>query len=100
MKTPGRILIILTAFAIMMGITYLIVTANSSSSSISAPEVLSSEGFAPPSRERSEMDSLDMPGGGWIFGLVKNVGIVSVIVALIVVPKSFMRRKSIPARVV
>jgi hypothetical protein len=99
MKTLGRILLILTAFAIVMGLAYLIVNTSVSSSSMNGPEVISGERFAPPTGERSGMDSPDMREGRWIFGLTKNVGIVAVIVALIVVPKSFMRRKAIPLRV-
>jgi hypothetical protein len=99
MKTLSRILIILTAFAIVMGITYMIVGTGGSSSSLSAPEVLDREGFAPPTRERPEMGSVDIQGVSWIFGLGKNLGVVAVIVVLIVIPKNFLRRKAIPVRV-
>lgn len=98
MKTLGRILIILMAFAIVMGITYMIVNS-SSSSSTDMPEVLRGEGFAPPAGERPALDGAEMRGAGWAFGLVKNIGIVAMIVAMITMPKSFMRRKAVPVRV-
>jgi TRAP-type C4-dicarboxylate transport system permease small subunit len=100
MKTLGRILIILVAFAIVMGITYVAMNASNSSTLANLPAFeRGGESFRPVDRERPEMDGADMRGGGWMFGLLKNIGIVAVIVALIIVPKSFLRRRSVPVRV-
>jgi len=101
MKTLGRIIIILVAFVIVMGITYTTVSA-SGSSSTSAPAFESGgEGFAPrPDGERPEFRGEDQGGGGWIFGLMKNMAIVAVVVALIVFPKNLLqqKRRAIPVR--
>ena len=106
MKTLGRISIILTAFAIVMGITYVLVNSNSSSS---ADPVLErgGEGFtrldgvrlAFANGKRPEFDRDGPRGGGWMFGLIKNIGIVALIVVLIVLPKSVLRRRAISAQV-
>ena len=99
MKTFTRILIVLVVFTITMGITYKIVNASSSSSATNAPAVVRGEGFAPPAGDRPTLHGAEMRGGGWAFGLVKNIGIVAMIVAVIKMPKSFMRRKAVPVRV-
>lgn len=97
MKTLGRILIILTAFALVMGLTYVVVSATSSSTNAPAFE-RRGEGFTRPDGQfpggaRPEFRGEGRGGGGWVFGMVKNIGIVAVIVALIAVPKDLMRRK-------
>ena len=107
MKTLGRILIILLAFAIIMGITYAVVNAGSSSAT--APAFERGEGFPQadgaqlqfPNGERPEFPGGERTefGGGWMFGLVRNIGIVAMIVALIAVPKSLLRRKSATVRI-
>jgi len=103
MKTIGRILIILAAFAIVMGIAYTVanaVSAGSSSASTTAPVgERGSEGF-PPGGTRPEFGGEAPMGGGWMFGLMKNVGIVAIIVLLTTLPKSLLqrRRRAIPVR--
>lgn len=100
MKTLGRILIILTAFVVVMGITYIVVNSGSSSTSTNPPALQrGSESFRPLNGERPDFDREGPGGGGWAVGLVKNVGIVAVIVALLAVPKSLMRGKVTPIRV-
>lgn len=103
MKTLGRILMILAAFAIVMGFTYVVENALSvSSSSTSAnPPAFERDGgnFSPLDGERPEFGEADSGGLGWMSGLVKNFGIVAVIVALIVVPKTLVRSKAVPVRV-
>lgn len=102
MKTLGRILVILVAFTMVMGITYAAV--NASNSSISADMPMFERGGGGQSRpengqpEFSSGERHEGPrGGGWMFGLIKNAGIVAIIVALIAVPRSLTRRKPNPA---
>src|ERR1051326_967161 len=100
MKILGRIVIILAAFAIVMGLTYVAVNAVSgSTSSLARTE----PGFdrGPESTPHLEGERHDFGGVArplrLIAGLIKNVGIVAVIVAMITIPKSLMKRKVIPA---
>jgi hypothetical protein len=106
MKTLGRILIILAAFAIVMGITYGVVNTNSSSNAAPAfarggEELARPEGVqaALPNGKRPDFDRDGPGGGGWMFGLVKNIGIVAFVVALIVLPKSLLGKRTVPVRV-
>ncbi len=109
MKTLGRILLILAAFAIAMGITYFAVNTGSSSASTNGPafERGNERSFRPDGGQpqffngqrpefdggrRSEFGGAGAPLG-WIFGMLKNVGIIAVIVALIVVPKGIWRKR-------
>lgn len=104
MKTLGRILIILAVFSLVMGIMYVVVNAGSSGSSGDAPQ------FDRPFPSDEERPALpdgqrpDFPGGerpefregsgfGWIAGAVKNIGIIAIVVALIVVPKGWMEKR-------
>lgn len=98
MKTLGRVLIILMVFAIVMGITYVVVNAGSSSTSTNTPAF--DQGFRPdgvssqfPNGQRPAFRDRGPRGGGWMFGMVKNVGIITVIVALITVPKSIRQKR-------
>ena len=103
MKTPGRILIILAAFALVMGITYMLVNANSTSGA--APAFGGgTDGF--PQRDaqgsafaNGERPDVDAPGGGWIFGVVRNVGVIAIVVALVAVPKRLTYGRPLPVRV-
>lgn len=93
MKTLARVLIVLVAFAIVMGITYVAVTTGTASTSATSPAFeRDGENSRPLGGEHSE-------SGGWMFGLVKNFGIVAFIIALIVIPKNLMRRKAVLVRV-
>jgi len=109
MKTLGHILIILAVFALVMGITYVVVSrGNSSASGIiprsgSGNEQFSSTpgatpGFANgqslqfPGRDRNEFHG-GRGGGGLLFGAIKNIAIIGIIVAVIVLPKSWMQKR-------
>jgi hypothetical protein len=101
MKTLGRILIILVAFAIMMGITYSTVNASGSSTNTSAFQ-RSSESFDPNGGRQEFRDgSLSGSGVGMMFGLLRNTFIVAIIVALIAFPKNLLqqRRRAVPVRI-
>ena len=101
MKTLGRVLIILTAFAIVMGVTYFTVSA-SGSSSAGAPQFESGERPALPGGQfEGRPERNEEGGGGWMFGLMKNAIIVAVIVAVIVFPTNLMqqKRRAVPVRI-
>ncbi len=107
MKTLGRILIVLAVFALVMGITYGIVNARSSSNSgVPSRFEQANERFAPPNGtlpgspngERSEFpgggrEFRGERGGGWLFGILKNLVIIGIIVALIALPKSWRQKR-------
>lgn len=101
MRTLGRILIILFVFALVMGVTYTIVSASSPASPANSP-----------SFERSERERPEFPGGGrpdgsrgeeegrglgfglgMILGAIRNSAIIGVIVALVVKFKNRLRKK-------
>jgi hypothetical protein len=82
MKTPGRILMILAVCAFVMGITYLLVNAGTSGNSTNAV------GFG-------RVEFRGEHGGGWMFGAIKNTGIVSIIVVSIVLPKGWLRKRKL-----
>lgn len=101
MKTLGRVLIILTAFVIVMGTTYFTVNAGgSSSTSVPAFERGGGEGFTP-NGERPESRGVGSSGFGLMFGMLKNMIIVAVIVALIVFPKNLLQQRcrAVPVRI-
>ena len=91
MKTIGRILIILAAFAIVAGLMVTVVNASSANSS--TPN--GARQFRPDGQNgtRPEREGREGAGGtGWIFGLIKNVGVMAVLVALITWPKSIAKK--------
>lgn len=109
MKTIGRILIILAVFAVVMGITYEIVTSRSPSSSAFTQRLeagngqfASPEGAAPgfPNNERAEFPAgarnefhAERGGQGWLSGALKNVAIIAILVTVVVVPKSWIQKR-------
>lgn len=106
MKTFGRILIIVVAFALVMSGMYFAVNGSSNTSTAQGfdrPQ-FQGEGFNPNGPRPDFRGEREREGGGvgWIFGMIKNVGIVAVFVALIVVPKNFLqqqRRQAVTAQV-
>ncbi len=92
MKTFGRILILLAVFAIVMGATYAVVHAGGTSSS-GMPQF--ENGTRPPLPDGNMQRRFDdgERGGGWMFGLIKNVGIVAVVVTVIALPKTMKRNR-------
>ena len=109
MKTLGRILIILFAFALVMGITYTVV--NAASSSIGNPTFeRGGEGFPRPEGVQPQLPNGERPelpggegresrgdrGGGfrWILGAVRDVGIIAIIVAAVIWLKNFLRKRN------
>lgn len=102
MKTIGRILIILAVFSALSAL--MVLAVNSSGGSSSAPDFDGAppqfegqegrEGFRPEGGEtRPEFGERGERGGGWMFGLTKNLVVISLLVTLIVLPKSIARNK-------
>ncbi len=108
MRTLGRILIILFVFALVMGLTYTIVNASSSSSATNGPSFEREEGERPeipggrPDGDRDEEDEGRGLGFGLgvILGAIRNTAIIGVIVALVVKFKDRMRKKKQDSQVV
>ena len=98
MKTLGRVFIILAVTALVTVALYTLVNANGTGT----PSDFSQRGeqFQPggsrPDFEagRTERDEMR---GGWVFGLTKNLGVVSLLVAILVLPKSLGKRKRLAA---
>lgn len=101
MKTIGRILIILAVFSALSGLMVLAVNASGASAAPAGfdgdPSQLRPEGdrvrpeggeFRPEHGERGGAG-----GSRWVFGLVKNVGIMAVLVTLIALPKNLAKKK-------
>lgn len=108
MKIVGRVLIILAVFALLMGITYVIVNTRSSSNVGVPPRFGQANGRfappdgAPPGFENGERTGFpgggrefrgERGGGGWLFGSIRNIAIIGIIVALIVLPKSWIQKR-------
>lgn len=106
MKTLGRIFIILFAFVLLSGLMVTAVNA----SGMNQPNFNGSgertefrpqgqgaeEGGLPfrPDGERSEGREHGGPSGGrWMFGAIKNVGVVAVLVTVIAWPRSVAKKK-------
>ncbi|MEP7136328.1 MAG: hypothetical protein ABI904_15475 [Chloroflexota bacterium] len=104
MKTFGRVLVIVIAFAILMGVTYSVVSASGSSNTAPVFQRDGRDGFAPNDGQR-EFGGREREGGaggfGMLFGLLKNTIIVAVITALIVLPKNFFqqKRRAVPVKI-
>jgi hypothetical protein len=100
MKTLGRVLIILIAFAIVMGMTYFAVNAGGSSTTTTSVFENGSANFAPIGA-RPELRSENSGGADWMFGLLKNIIVVGIIVAIIVFPKNLtqQRRRAVSIRI-
>jgi len=101
MKTLGRTLIILFTFAIVMGLTYSIVNASSSSSPTNGPAFERGNGQRPafPVGDRPDEFRGEGEGGGFGFGLgmilgaIRNTVIIGAIVVAVVKFKDRMRKK-------
>jgi hypothetical protein len=97
MKTIGRILIILAVFSIFAGL--MVVAVNASGSN--APAADDTRQFRPavdgirPEGDGNRPERGDRGAGGsrWMFGLVKNIGVMALLVTVIVWPKSVAKKK-------
>ena len=105
MKTLGRIFIILFAFVLLSGLMVTAVNASGMNQPNfggdgDRPEFRpqgGEEGEFPFRSEGEEHEERgergDRGGFGWIFGAVKNVGVISVLVVLIAWPRSLAKKK-------
>jgi hypothetical protein len=109
MKMIGRILIILAVFALIMGITYVVINSRRPSGSgfIQVFEPGNRQ-FAPPDGAAPGVQNGERPefpgggrnefrgergGGGWLFGALRNIAIIGLIVALVVIPKAWTQKR-------
>jgi hypothetical protein len=105
MKTLGRILIILVAAAIVTGAMVALVNATGSSAATSFDRPGGAEFRPQGERPQGGFPEGDFPEGmrpergrelggvGWMPGTLKNVGVIALLVAVIVIPKSLFKRK-------
>lgn len=102
MKTMGRIFIILFAFVLLSGLMVAAVNA----AGMNQPNFNGDGGrteFRPqggeegglPFRPEGEREGGEREGGGsrWIFGAVKNVGVISILVLMIALPRNMAKNK-------
>ena len=99
MKTIGRILIILAVFSVFAGLMVVAVNASGANTPAAdgAPSQLrpGGDGARPEGDgNRPERGERDGAGGSrWMFGLIKNMGVMAVLVTIIAWPKSIAKKK-------
>jgi hypothetical protein len=103
MKTIGRILIILVLFSALSGLMIVAVNASGSNSPDydDAPSQFRPHGgdaeFRPEGDqnrpERGERGEREGGGSRWMFGLIKNIGVMAILVTIIVWSKSVAKKK-------
>jgi len=92
MKIIGRILIILVVFAVLSGLMVATVNASgSNTSSFDGAPQLHADGDMGGRPEHGERGAAG--GSRWMFGLLKNVGVMAVLVTIIAWPKSVAKKK-------
>lgn len=90
MKTLGRIVIIVCVCALVAGLTYVAVNAGRLSTTATTPAFGRDRGFRPDGTRREFHGE---GGGGWMFGMIRNIGVIAAVVALIAVPKRLGRKR-------
>jgi hypothetical protein len=99
MKILGRTFVILAVFAIFSGLMVTVVNATGANAPDfdGAPQFRpdgDNGGFRPEGGEnRRERGEGGLNGPRWMFGLIKNVGVMAVLVTIIVWPKSITKKK-------
>lgn len=93
MKTLGRILIIVLALSVVMGAIYVAVNAATSSVQAQNPRFDRGERTEFPGGERERGERFERGGYRLIFGAIKNIVVIGIIVAAIVVPKGWLQRR-------
>lgn len=114
MKTIGRIGIILLTAGLIGAAIFAVVNANGSAARAGFGELFNGAsprtGSSAPGGGELRPDGAPFggfreggrperggEGGGWLFGTIRNVGIVAVIVTVIVLPKKLLKRRAVPA---
>jgi hypothetical protein len=93
MKTLGHILIILAVTALITAALYFSINASGTgTNSDFPPQEQFQSGGKRPDFEGSRPERGEM-GGDWMFGWIKNVGVIAMLVAIIVLPKRLFKRK-------
>jgi hypothetical protein len=103
MKTFGRIIIILTVFIALSGLMVVAVNASGSNApDFGGPLPQIRQGgdgdqFRPEGGqnrpERGERGEREGGGSRWMFGLIKNIGLMAILVTIIVWPKSVAKKR-------
>ena len=91
MKTLGRILTIVLALGIVMGVLY--VSVNATASAAPAQNARFERGQRPEFPDRDRGERFERGGFGWIFGAIKNIVVIAIIVTAIVIPKRWLQRR-------
>ena len=116
MKTIGRILIILLTAGLIAAAIFAAVNASGSSAHAGFGEPFNNNGAQTRAGFPASGNGEFRPGGsplggfrdgghperggeagGWLFGTIRNVGIVAVIVTVIVLPKKLLKKRAVPA---
>lgn len=97
MRTLGRMLIILLAITIVMGVMYVAVNSVPTNAPAQSPRPDRGDRPKPPDRDRGERSE----GGGFrlVLSALKNTVVIAIIVALVVVPKGWLRRRKRQAQI-
>jgi len=100
MKMIGRIIIILTVFIVLSGLMVVAVNASGSSTpDFGGPRLQIRQGGGGdqfrPGGDQNRFGRGDRGGGSsrWVFGLIKNVGLIAILVSVIVWPKSVAKKR-------
>lgn len=100
MKTLGRIFILSFVFVLLSGLMIMAVNASGMNAPDFGRDRAGQTEFRPPQGDeenggpfRPEGERGGFGSSRWIFGMVKNVGVIAVLVTAIVWPKSILRRK-------
>lgn len=91
MKSIGRILMILSVFALAAGLLYAAVTATSTSSATTSATQF--ERPRPDGDERPEIEG--GASGEWIFETAKNLIVIAIVVALVNTARAPYQRKRV-----
>jgi hypothetical protein len=96
MKMIGRILIITAVFSLFAGlmITLLNVSGANNPDFNAAPRFQANDnGFRPEGGENQFGRGEQELEGGWLFGLIKNLAVLALLVTAVVWPKSIVRKR-------
>jgi hypothetical protein len=100
MKTLGRIFILSFVFVLLSGFMIMTVNASGMNTTDSDGDRAGQTEFRAPQGDeegeqpfRPEEEREDFGGSRWIFGVVKDLGVIAIFVVAIVWPKSIRRKR-------